>query len=106
MRNVPSSSPAKGDFEKYYLKHVAMGEGCNCAESVVRDVQGLSKPTVSLKMLLTVLWARLCSRSSAINSDLAQSDGWHLLVLPVDHGAARAHSRAASVLPLILIPVS
>ncbi len=28
MRNVPSSSPEKGDFEKYYLRHVAMGEGC------------------------------------------------------------------------------
>gem|GEM_PF-4332015 len=28
MRNVPSSSPAKGDLEKYYLRHVAMGEGC------------------------------------------------------------------------------
>ncbi len=74
MRNVPSGSPAKGDFEKYYLRHVAMGEGCNCAESVVRDVQGLSKPTVSLKMLLTVLWARLRGRSSAIKSDPAQSD--------------------------------
>jgi hypothetical protein len=74
MRNTPSRSLPKGDFEKYYLRHIAMGEGCNCAESVVRDVQGLSKPRVSLKMLLTVLWARLRGRSSAIKSDPAQSE--------------------------------
>lgn len=74
MRNVPSSSPAKCDFEKYYLRHVAMGEGCNCAESVVRDVQGLSTPRVSLKLLLTALWARLRGRSPAIKSDPAQSE--------------------------------
>jgi hypothetical protein len=74
MRSVPSSSPAKGDFEKYYLRHVAMGEGCNCAESVVRDIQGLSKPRVSLKLLLTVLWVRLRGRSSAIKLDPAQSE--------------------------------
>jgi hypothetical protein len=74
MRSVPSSSAAKGDFEKYYLRHVAMGEGCNCAESVVRDVQGLSKPRVSLKLLLMVLWARLRGRSSAIKSDPLQSE--------------------------------
>ncbi len=74
MRSVPSGSSGKGDFEKYYLRHIAMGEGCNCAESVVRDVQGLSKPRISLKMLLTVLWARLRGRSSAIKSDPAQSE--------------------------------
>ena len=74
MRNIQSGEKKKGDFEKYYLRHVAMGEGCNCAESVIRDVQGVSKPRVSLKMLLTLLWTRLRGRSSAIKSDPVQSE--------------------------------
>lgn len=26
-------------FAEHYLKHVALGEGCNCAESVLRTIR-------------------------------------------------------------------
>lgn len=71
MRNVPSSSSARGDFGKYYLRQIAMGEGCNCAEGLVGDVRGPSTSGVSVKMLLAVLWARLRGQSAAIKSDPA-----------------------------------
>lgn len=48
MRTVEYTFPVKSDqiavmrkrrdqsFGKHYLKHVALGEGCNCAESMLR----------------------------------------------------------------------
>ena len=31
-------------FARHYLKHVALGEGCNCAESVIRTME---RPTIA-----------------------------------------------------------
>ncbi len=33
----PGRSGARGEsFERYYLRQIALGEGCNCAEALVR----------------------------------------------------------------------
>jgi len=32
----PSNRDAGASFRDHYLKHIALGEGCNCAESVLR----------------------------------------------------------------------
>lgn len=39
----------RGSFAEHYLKHVALGEGCNCAESVIRTTERstLNGPTRS-----------------------------------------------------------
>lgn len=55
-----------GSFGEHYLKHIALGEGCNCAESVLRTLaqsprhdDGLEAVAQALKARFTDVLGRL-----------------------------------------------
>ena len=46
-------------FERYYLRNIAIGEGCGCAEELLRTRNPRLRPGPGLRKLLAALCARL-----------------------------------------------
>lgn len=56
----------RDSFAEHYLKHIAMGEGCNCAESVLRTTWRSTPADPGSGSVLRALADRLayfCNRS-------------------------------------------
>lgn len=56
---MPNRRADKDTFERFYLKEVALSEGCGCAEHVIREVRFVSSGNS-----LHVIWAALKQRFS------------------------------------------
>jgi len=54
-------------FERYYLRNIAIGEGCGCAEELLRTRNPRLRPGPGLRELLAALRARLAGRRSPAN---------------------------------------
>ena len=51
-------------FERRYLRNIAVGEGCNCGELVIRDNEDKITRGGTLSELLAALIARIRGRKS------------------------------------------
>jgi hypothetical protein len=58
-RERAAKGSRESGFARSYLTHVALGEGCNCAESVLRLRHGEWPAPQSLRPILAALAARL-----------------------------------------------
>lgn len=66
-----SSGPRQGhigSFGEHYLKHIALGEGCNCAESVLRTMGQAPHHGDSLKSVARVLKMRISGAVGRLRS--------------------------------------
>ena len=50
---------SSGSFGEHYLKHIALGEGCNCAESVLRILAQSPRQGDSIESVRQALRTRL-----------------------------------------------
>jgi hypothetical protein len=55
-------------FGEHYLKHIALGEGCNCAESVLRTLGQAPLHGDSLKSVTRVLKIRISDAVARMRS--------------------------------------
>lgn len=63
----PGIGRSEGEsFSRFYLRNVAISEGCGCAEMVVRREQDGIKEDAGLRTLLRLLWLRLTQGKAAL----------------------------------------
>ena len=55
-------------FSRFYLRNVAISEGCGCAEMVVRREQDGVRQEAGLRTILRLLWLRLTHGKAALRA--------------------------------------